>query len=111
MRIDEESGGLARSAYAASPSGSTLGLRRPARPIDFFRRRDMLCGQCGRQRVVDPDWVDRWEQGQERVVRANGVICEVKTAPRVIVDPDDPLGSSVRAAPSLPCSRLSGQQG
>jgi hypothetical protein len=30
------------------------------RPIDFSRERHMLCGQCGRQWVVDLDWIDRW---------------------------------------------------
>lgn len=49
----------------------------------------MLCGQCGRQWVVDLDWIDRWEQGQESCPGC-GLTCEVETAPRVTVDPDDP---------------------
>ncbi|MGW1339467.1 hypothetical protein ACWCOV_00325 [Kribbella sp. NPDC002412] len=35
------------------------------RPIDFSRDRHMLCGGCGQRFLVDLDWIDRWEQGQE----------------------------------------------
>lgn len=59
------------------------------RPIDFFRSRHMLCGQCGRRWVVDLDWIDRWEQALESCPDC-GVTCEVETAPRVTVNPDDP---------------------
>ena len=59
------------------------------RPIDFFRKRHMLCGQCGHQWVVDLDWIDRWEQAQEKCPGC-GVTCEVETAPGVTLDPGDP---------------------
>jgi len=59
------------------------------RPIDFSRKRYMLCGQCGRKWVVDLDWIDRWERALETCPGC-GVTCEEETAPRVTVDPDDP---------------------
>ena len=49
----------------------------------------MLCGQCRREWVVDLDWIDRWEQALETCPGC-GVTCDVETAPRVTVDPDDP---------------------
>lgn len=49
----------------------------------------MLCGQCGRQWVVDLDWIDRWEQALESCPGC-GVTCESETAPRVTVDSNDP---------------------
>lgn len=59
------------------------------RLIGFSRNRHMLCGQCGRQWVVNLDWIDRWEQGREDCPGC-GVTCEVEAAPRVTVDPHDP---------------------
>lgn len=36
------------------------------RQIDFSRDRHMLCGGCAHRFIVDLDWIDRWEQGQEK---------------------------------------------
>ena len=58
------------------------------RPINFFRKRHMLCGQCGLRWVVDLDWMDLWEQALEKCPGC-GVTCELESAPRVTVDPDD----------------------
>lgn len=59
------------------------------RPIDFSRDRHMLCRGCGRQFVVGLDWIDRWEQGQEKCPGC-GMTCEHEDAPRVTIDPTDP---------------------
>lgn len=59
------------------------------RPIDFCRARYMLCGQCGHRWMVDLDWIDRWEQAQERCPGC-GETCERETAPRVTADSGDP---------------------
>lgn len=59
------------------------------RPIDFSPGRHMLCGGCGRRFLVDLDWIDRWEQGQEKCPGC-GMTCEHEDAPRVTVDPADP---------------------
>ncbi|MGP5929145.1 hypothetical protein [Corynebacterium glyciniphilum] len=59
------------------------------RRIDFSRERQMLCGGCGCQFVVDLDWIDRWEQVEESCPGC-GLTCEHGDAPRVTVDPDDP---------------------
>lgn len=59
------------------------------RQIDFSRDRQMLCGRCDHRWVVDLDWIDRWEQGQESCPGC-GATCEHEDAPRVTVDPDDP---------------------
>lgn len=59
------------------------------RPIDFFRHRHMLCGRCGHRLIVDLDWIDRWEQSQERCPEC-GVDCEEEASPRVTVPPNDP---------------------
>jgi hypothetical protein len=53
--------------------------------------------QCSCQRVVDLDWIDRWDQGLERCPGC-GVTCEVESAPRVTVDPDDPAMSDGNGA-------------
>jgi hypothetical protein len=49
----------------------------------------MLCGSCKARFVVDLDWIDRWEQGNEEC-RGCGMTCENEAAPRVTVDPADP---------------------
>lgn len=49
----------------------------------------MLCGGCGREFVVDLDWIDRWEQSDEQCPGC-GLTCEHEDAPRATVDPDDP---------------------
>ncbi|MEV0283477.1 hypothetical protein AB0H36_05085 [Kribbella sp. NPDC050820] len=59
------------------------------RPIDFSRDRHMLCGGFGRRFVVDLDWIDRWEQGQEKCPGC-GMTCEHEDAPQATVDPADP---------------------
>ncbi|TCC64757.1 hypothetical protein E0H73_10385 [Kribbella pittospori] len=58
------------------------------RPIDFSRDRYMLCGGCGLRFLVDLDWIDRWEQGQEKCPGCR-MTCEHEDAPRVTVDPAD----------------------
>lgn len=59
------------------------------RPIDFFRGRNMLCGPCGHRWSVALEWLDRWEQSREACPGC-GANCELETAPRVTVDPEDP---------------------
>lgn len=58
------------------------------RPIDFCRPRHMLCKQCDHRFVVDLDWIDQWEQGDEQCPGC-GATCEQEAAPRVTADPDD----------------------
>lgn len=58
------------------------------RPVDFFRSRHMLCGQCNHQWVVDLDWIARWEQALETCPGC-GVDCQGEAPTRVTVDPDD----------------------
>lgn len=60
------------------------------RRIDFWRDRRMLCSGCGHEFVVDLDWIDRWEQSGEKCAGC-GLTCEHEDAPRVTVDPDDPV--------------------
>ncbi|WP_327633049.1 hypothetical protein OHB24_23890 [Kribbella sp. NBC_00482] len=55
------------------------------RPIDFSRDRHLLRGDCGRRFLVDLDWIDRGEQGQEKCPGC-GMTCEHEDAPRVTVD-------------------------
>lgn len=59
------------------------------RPIDFYRKRHMLCDRCGHQWLVDLEWVDRWEQSLERCPGC-GVNCEAEDSARVTIDPKDP---------------------
>jgi hypothetical protein len=47
--------------------------------------------------MVDLDWIDRWEQALESCPGC-GVTCEVETAPRVTVAPDDPALSDDNVA-------------
>lgn len=59
------------------------------RPIDFSRKRYMLCDRCGLKWLVDLDWMDRWEQALETCPGC-GVTCEEEISARVTVDADDP---------------------
>lgn len=59
------------------------------RLIDFSRDRHMLCGSCGQRFLVDLDWIDRWQQEQEKCPGC-ALTCEHEDAPRVTVDPADP---------------------
>lgn len=59
------------------------------RPVDFFRDRQMLCGDCDHRWTVDLEWIDRWEQAQAACPGC-GMTCEEEAAPRVTVADDDP---------------------
>ena len=67
------------------------------RPIDFSRDRHMLCGSCDQRFLVDLDWIDRWEQRQEKCPGC-ALTCEHENAPRVTVDPADPALDESRVA-------------
>ncbi|MEK6311551.1 MAG: hypothetical protein V4737_13320 [Curtobacterium sp.] len=60
------------------------------REIDFDHNRHMRCGRCAREFVVDLEWLDRWERGNEHCPGC-GVDCQEEDAPRVIADPTDPV--------------------
>lgn len=49
----------------------------------------MLCGGCGHRWAVDLEWIERWDQGDERCPGC-GVDCTKEEAPRVTIDPTDP---------------------
>lgn len=59
------------------------------RLIDFSRDRHMLCGSCGQRFLIDLDWIDRWQQEQEKCPGC-ALTCEHEDAPRATVDPTDP---------------------
>lgn len=59
------------------------------RPIDFSRKRHMLCGHCGDQHRVSPEWIHSWQRGNERCPGC-GITCEHEDRARPTVDPDDP---------------------
>lgn len=65
--------------------------------IDFSRDRHMVCGSCGQRFLVDLDWIDRWKQGQEKCPGC-ALTCEHENAPRVTVDPADPVLDDDRVA-------------
>lgn len=67
------------------------------RQIDFSRDRQMLCGICCHQWVVDLAWIDRWQQAKETCPGC-GTTCEDEDAPRVTVDPEDPVLDDDRIA-------------
>lgn len=60
------------------------------RLIDFSRDRHMLCRSCGQRFLVDLDWIHRWEHEQEKCPGC-AMTCEHEDAPRVTIDPADPV--------------------
>lgn len=59
------------------------------RSVDFNRDRRMACRQCGHEWSVDPEWVERWNQGDENCPGC-GTTCEAENAAQFTVRKDDP---------------------
>lgn len=67
------------------------------RQIDFWRDRNMLCGNCAHRFVVSLKWIDRWEKGDERCPGC-GIGCQDKDGPEVDADRADPALDGGRIA-------------
>lgn len=67
------------------------------RQIDFWRDRNMLCGNCAHRFVVSLEWIDQWEIGDERCPGC-GIGCESEDAPEADVSRADPALDGARVA-------------
>lgn len=74
--------------YVGIDDRDYLPIGQTERPINFSRDRWMLCGQCGHRWPVNLEWIERWEQSQERCPGC-GINCEEEISPRVTIDPED----------------------
>lgn len=60
------------------------------RPVDFEHLRHMQCGTCSRAWEVDPEWLNRFETGNEPRPEC-GTDCTSEGSPHFWVRPQDPV--------------------